>query len=607
MESQRSEDFSAGLFSHAGAGPRSPGQSVRLANDMLVMPDGTLRCRGVVDAKDSDTAMDLPLYAWSGEMAGGHREFYVGKDGADSQLVVVDPVGGGALQIHDVDGLDEVAGAAMVGLSLVMAPSTPATNGLFVYGGSLKAAVANLTNCDVVENSPVIHRAAGGFNANIDVGMIVTIPKYSLADSHSYAVVTRVISDTDLQINRPWNEATATRTVTFSPVLKMVNGGGIFWIYRMTTMFGEIAGRFFAYAGAGTDQTPQPNTTMTFSDGPNPDNSALRHNSWPGQNQHSFPADALGVAVSQLRDRVFLMTHAGIWVVSNMNLEITDLDGNPQHPIEQYSRELIPVTQRGIATWQNALIVPCRDAIYVTDGISAPINISAGLPWAKHVADHVDCGWATVFRGYYFLPVTIISQTWTYVIRLNGVQTPGGVVFPVTKIQPCLAGTGAFGTRGGNVRAWTTGSPTSLLCAGVNQLSEAATIFDDNTLGLEDDVNSGGLGTVTPQVDKWFEIGTKSVVRRVRVRYRLDAGDDNGNNSPSVVVCSVFRGDTSFFRGAVNVGGESDGENWTAFDLTTPLEANSIRVRVEVSGGTPKVFEVYGIEPMYRAFGGGVL
>lgn len=604
METQRAEDFSLGLYSHDRAGARSPSSSVRVAEQVIVAPDGRLRGRGRIVAKNGDSGFLIPRFVWAGEMLGGHRELWVGDAGGGNfWLNIVDPINGGALVSNFSTGLDTVEGAAVVHNALVMAPADPVANGLWAYAGSLKSSGANLANTQVTQDSRTVTRAAGGFNANCDIGTIVTIPNYSLADSYTFAVVQKVVSDTEILLDRPWNEATALRTVNFAPLIQMRNAtiAPAKWIYPMTVLFNEIAGRWVSYGGVPGNTEPRP-TTMSFDAGPSP-TTGFTQTTWEPQARHNFPPDATGVSLQRLRDREILFTKHGIYVISNMNLDITDLDGNPQHPIEEYSRELIAVTNKGVATWQNTLIVPCRDEIYLIDGISPPVPITAGIPWAKHVSDGAVIGWAAVHRGYYLIPITVGGETFTYVIRLTPVQTPSGLYFPTTKIIPSITGSDVFHTkRGKNVVGWASAGPSSLLSIGETLLGEATGIFDENPDGHGDDSDGVAGSKVFAAVEKWFELGTKSVIRRVRVKYRLVDGDF-GPPAATVQV-TVFRGESGNFSGTVANGTDMDGDDWKAFDLNGPLEESAVRVRVEVVGGTPKIFELRGIEVQYRSWGG---
>jgi hypothetical protein len=602
VEQQRQEDFAVGLYSHNRAGARGPASSLRVAEQVIVGPDGALRGRGRVVAKNGDSSLLNPIFAWAGELLPGHREIWLGESAGTTKFNVVDPAGG-ALSTFDVSPFTTVEGAAVVHNALIMASANPVADGLRAYAGSIKAANFVPANCAVTQDSRTVTRAAGGFNANVDVGMILELPKIAITDSWQFAVVQKVVSDTQLLLDRPWPESTsAAITLTFRPVLGMNNIiiSPAKWIYPMTILFNELGLRWVAYGGVPADTEPRP-TTMSFNNGPDPVTGLIAHG-WDGENRHNFPPEATGIALQRLRDREMLFTKHGIYIVSNMNLDITDLDGNPQHPIEEYSRELIAVTNKGIATWQNTLIVPCRDEIYMIDGISPPVAISAGIPWAKHVSDGAVIGWAAVHRGYYLLPLTVGGETFTYVIRLAPAATPSGAVFfPTTKIMPSITGSDVFHTkRGKNVKCWTSAGSTSLLCAGETLLSEATGIFDENVDGHGDDSDGVNGSVVLAAVEKWFEAGSKTTVRRVRVKYRMVQGDFGA----STLAVSVFRGESSSFVFATPNGGDSDGDDWVAFDVNA-MEGHSFRVRVAVVGGTPKVFELRGIELQYRSFGGG--
>jgi hypothetical protein len=191
------------------------------------------------------------------------------------------------------------------------------------------------------------------------------------------------------------------------------------------------------------------------------------------------------------------------------------------------------------------------------------------------------------------------GEEWsTLVLRMDGVDTEQGTIFPVS--------TFAFPSP---VAAFaTTSEQDSVLAvgAGGDGVLEAGELF----------AAGNGLDFDAPVADSYrlisapLLLGDKSVVRRVRVRYSHVPGISSPTQ-PYLAV-SVMDGPeggdyTRVVAGQVDLE-VSDLPVWVAVDLDLALEASLVTVKIEVGGydvGTgPADIVLHALEVDYRAWGG---
>lgn len=149
---------------------------------------------------------------------------------------------------------------------------------------------------------------------------------------------------------------------------------------------------------------------------------------------HELPAGVQIVGMEPLRDSLAVFTTGGVWVISNVAFNLTDAEGNVQHRVDQYSRELMLWGDTGIAGWEGTLVVPGVDGVWLMargvaseaaqpfQRISDPI---AGL-YKDYVRRGYKPGQAAVYRGHYVLPVLKANNDVADVLvcRLDGEKRP---------------------------------------------------------------------------------------------------------------------------------------------------------------------------------------
>lgn len=573
MEKQTQADFSLGLWDVAHSDMLQPRASLGVLSDGYVGDTGEVRCRGRVGQRVAVALSGPGLFVWAGALLPGRRELC-----ADAfALSVLDAAGTAIARVypHPLGGASVKVEQPAVVANTVVIPFTffnPGPGlGFALYGGS-RFANTNLS-VSVVNGSAVITRAAGGFIAGVDAGMIVVF-----TGGIGWAVVKTVDTDTQVTLDRPWAAATnAALALGFSGSL--VSWSGFFPIPGLQGPgVVSVAGRVVFMR----------DNVLTFSEGPDPATGAPRTNTMTARNRHEFPIDATYLALAALRDSVFVFTAAGVFIVRNMAYEIVDGSGNPAHPIEVLSTQTVALGSSGIVTWGNALIVPCRDGIYAIDGIGAPVKISRGLPIAEMVRDGLELGLATIFKGRYILPYRHGGVTRTWVLRLDAKGSEQGDIFPAARfVVPGLP------------MAYAKSGTDSLLAVGdvASGVIEAGGIFTAGTTGLDFSGSRPGEAFVMRTAP--ISLGDKAVVRRVRVRVTF-----SGFTVPAPTLEVIVRAGAASVTGTVEINAVPGTTKWLAVDLPAALEASVVTVEVGLGVAQPSDFIVHAVEVQYRAFGG---
>jgi hypothetical protein len=255
--------------------------------------------------------------------------------------------------------------------------------------------------------------------------------------------------------------------------------------------------------------------------------------SWGANDYHQLPGGVRILGGEAVRDQLLLFTTAGLWVVSNIQLDLSDEFGNPQQRLEQVSSELVLWDPAGIADYENARVVPATDGVYLVDGVSAPVLISRSIE--KVYRDYVRAGYrpgrATVYRSHYLLPILDSSGDVEDVLvcRLNRtVEAVIGVVFPWTRLDGFGGNVSAFAVRIGT----TTRQPQLLGAsrAAAGRVLKCGTFFEPAAAVKND---ADGTTHQFDVVTRDFATGDPTrfgshLVRRLRLRYELiDADADN--------------------------------------------------------------------------------
>jgi hypothetical protein len=109
---------------------------------------------------------------------------------------------------------------------------------------------------------------------------------------------------------------------------------------------------------------------------------------------------------------LIVFTTAGLWVIANMAYDLVSEFGDVQQPEQRELRDLTLWGSAGIAAWQEALVVPAIDGVWlVTAGTARLVSRSITPAYVAHVNDPgVRPGIGCVYRSHYLLPIVNASN-----------------------------------------------------------------------------------------------------------------------------------------------------------------------------------------------------
>lgn len=160
---------------------------------------------------------------------------------------------------------------------------------------------------------------------------------------------------------------------------------------------------------------------------------------------HKLPGGVKILGLEALRTSAVVFTTAGIWVIGNLDQNLTDDAGNVQQRLDHYSTDLVLWGDSGIAGWSGSLVVPARDGVWLmslgvtSEAVRAFERISQPIDrlYRDYVAQGCRPGQAAIFRGHYILPIlsgqTVVD---TLVCRIDRpVRIDGQTVRPWTHLK----------------------------------------------------------------------------------------------------------------------------------------------------------------------------
>lgn len=520
------QDFSAGIVRSVARHliPRSAAYD--LVN-LLLDDDGSAYRRGGSAFKNANAFGAGGLrWLWEGRLAAGRRTVFA--DGAD--FGVLDPADETRAPINlGGAGLAAPVGAAVIAGVLHI-------NGGVIYAGSVKSADYSTGTVTATQGSTSVTLAGGTWTANVDAGMFLRVnggPTY---------VVVSVDTATSLTIDRPFVEATAR--------------GVAYTLRRLETpaLVADI------YVAGGDRLIGCRGNRITFSERRDDTTGAIQ---WWKFDPLDYIELAAGVAIlgaAMLRDLLLVFTTAGMWSVQNVHLDLLDDFGNPQRRVDLLSGDVVLWGQPGIASWQNALVVPTLEGAVLVDGVSVPTSIAkAVMPLvAGYVDGALSVGMAVVFRNHYLLPVLDAAGDPIDLLacRLDRpVRTQLGTIFPWTRLAGHGADVTAFAVRVGDESE---AREPALFGAGIDGKLLDLTGFFQPSAALKEDADGTVPAWVLEGRDFATGNGNLNTVTRFRVRYELkDADDDDPEITGRYSVGSVQPGVPSW---GVSEWGEFD---WT--------------------------------------------
>ncbi len=432
-------------------------------------------------------------FLWDGWLAGGQRTVIANSNdfgvlGADDTSVV--NLGGAGLS-RPV-GACEVAGMLFI-------------DGGFIYGGSRKT--SGYSTGTVAVTGPDGNGAPGSTTvvgtgtswlANVDPGMLLLIGGKLVA-------VEKVTDDTHLELATPFPGATGSGlSYSASPLLTAAAAG-----VPSAEVYATVAGRLLACSGR----------RVRFS-------AALDPSSFAQTDYHELTDGVQILGAEPLGGNAIIFTTAGLWVIGNMAYELVNDFGDLQQPESREMRDLVLWSRAGGAAWQESLVAPAIDGVWlVTAGRAELLSRSIAPAYVDYVQRGYTTGIASVFRSHYLLP--ILSKTGNVVDLLvcrldRPAQVRGQRMWPWTSWKGAGARVSALAVRvGAQVR-----EPVLL---GAEQLagSRVLQLGDFTHDGLANDQDGS---PVIPEIifrDVATGNGSANTVKKFSARYELLDPDDD--------------------------------------------------------------------------------
>lgn len=490
------DDFSGGMVRNVAPHLIQENAVYDVINGLL-NDDGSVYRRGGTAYK-SDAATDTEIvFLWDGSLTPGARTFWA----SESNFFVLDSDDESPVNLGG-DGLTQAGVAAEVGGFLFLP-------GGYIYGGSRKTAAYSTGTVTTVNDSPTVTGSGTSWTANVDVGMI-----FQTATSERVYIVQSVDSDTQITLTENYEGTGAGgKTYSLSNVYKIAAADPYYDSAGYVSLQSQ---KLFAYS----------DNRVFFSNLGNP-------HAYDATDYHRLPAGATVTGAANIGDAVLIFSTKGVWKLSGAIYDLTDAAGNVQHQLDLLSEQLILWDPAGLANWEQMVIAPCVNGVYLIDGVSSPVMLSSTIDPALNF--YTDGGYGlgqtVAYENHFFMPVleesTNIVQE-TFVCRLDTayLDRRRTTKFPWTRFSGTGGTMNAFAVR----VSGTTNTPF-LWGAGADARIHDCTTFFHPANAVKNDAD--GTTFSFRLITRDYETGdmTENVVRKMRLRYELI---DNGGDDPTI-------------------------------------------------------------------------
>jgi hypothetical protein len=234
--------------------------------------------------------------------------------------------------------------------------------------------------------------------------------------------------------------------------------------------------------------------------------------------------NSLGILSAWTIPASLVFTNYGLWTIANLAYDLTDAAGNPQQTLQLVTPEIGLWHETGLCDWQGGVVAPCRDRVYLIDGVSAPRPISDSIAplYQRYVNDgDYRPGGAKVFGNHLFLPIidraANTPQT-LLVCRLSRPARARYVYYPWSIFTGHPAGSVMFDV------SLLVPKPDFLAAHSDGGLSSLQGVLSESTLNpLDADFSAYPFDVETRDFPTGN--GQPNPVRQVRLRYTVDHGD----------------------------------------------------------------------------------
>ena len=385
-----------------------------------------------------------------------------------------------------------------------------------LYAGSRVTGPYSTGTVTATSGSTTVTGSSTSWDAgtDIDAGSIISFS----GDATRFYVVASVDSTTQITLTEPFLGTTGAGQTYSSVAIATVSGRG----GRSASIYGQAGGRLLTFE----------NEKAYFSNGVDATTGRLCPQVFSANDYWKIPGGGRGIAVATVRDRALLFSTAGLYMLSNLALDLTDPSGNIQQRLEQVSPDLIAWGAAGITNYQNAVIAACTDGVYLVDGVSAPVLLSGAISprYSAYVRAGHKPGQIAVYRSHLIVPVLNGSNVWvdTMVCHLDRpTNTSAGKIWPWVFLTGHAANVTAVATR---VAHGSQRSP-ALLGAGTDRRVLDLSGMFEPAAAVKNDADGTTHALIVETRDYRTSLSgalNRNLARKLRARYELvDAASDN--------------------------------------------------------------------------------
>lgn len=364
------DDFSGGSVPSV-APHEIPENAVAQIRNGFLSEDGSIYDRG--GAEVSATHNEKLTFLYRGNLAPGLRTL-----AADDDSFLVDIAG--VMTSIGAGGMAVPAPVAEVGRYVFI-------GGGYIYAGSTKTANYTTGTVTLTNGSTTVTGSGTTWNTLVDAGMLL-----QRGNERVYRVAS-IDSTTQLTLAEPYAGVTGAGVAyTLSP------------IYTITAP--DPYPDSDVYCVAQNRLCWRANNILRFA--PLVDGFPANHNTFVATDEWELPEPIVGLA--EVGPNLLVFHTAGTHVLQGIGFDIVDASGNPQQQLAKLSDHVL-LEGCGTAYWEQALIAPFTDGVYLLDGISSPTRLSENIDsdYRDYVRLGYRAGQAAVHRSHYFLP--LISGT----------------------------------------------------------------------------------------------------------------------------------------------------------------------------------------------------
>lgn len=348
----------------------------------LLNDDGSIYKRGG-SVKFGEAAFGTHgKFTWEGQMSIGRRTVIA--NNADFGVTATDVKGTAIVNLGGA-GFPALPGGAVFFQHMLF------IDGGTIYGGSRKAADYSTGTIAVTKGSATVKGTATVWAANVDPGML-----FKIGSGQRLYVVKEVLGNTELVLMEAYEGTTESG---HAYTLRRLEEASTPYLRR--EHYAVAGERLICMEGRRIDFS-EPNKPHLYKATIFPQETVV-------ENFHELQEGVTILAGRSIGiDKLLVLHTGGITSFSTMAKSIVDGNGNSQHRIDIYSRDVVLWgTGAGIASSRTTFVIPAIDNVYLIDGTSAPEPLADSIMprYRELIGQGCAPGGSWVTREHLFLPI----------------------------------------------------------------------------------------------------------------------------------------------------------------------------------------------------------